>query len=133
MIKALVTDSMLLVKGSPGCGMLFVNCFLNPIFDNNNLFLGKTTTIVGLIRLLVMRNKSVLVSAYTSNALDNILLGYKKYSERFIRIGSGGKLNEENLKEFSTNCIRSQAGSLENLTKLYDSKVCTCEINIMIF
>lgn len=70
-----------------------------------------------------MRNKSVLVSAYTSNALDNILLGYKKYSTDFVRIGTGGKLNEEALKQYSTNSLRSNLETVDELRRLYDNKV----------
>lgn len=71
-----------------------------------------------------MQSKSVLVTAYTSNALDNILLAYKKFSNDFLRIGSSGKLNEVLLNENSTNYLSETVETLDQLRELYDSKVC---------
>lgn len=65
-------------------------------------------------------NKTVLVSAYTSNALDNILLGYKKHSSNFLRIGSSGHLELEN---YCTNYLRDTVETTDQLKALYDSAV----------
>jgi len=46
----------------------------------NVLFVGKTSTIVALIRVLVRLNLSVLLASYTHSAVDNILLKLTRVS-----------------------------------------------------
>jgi len=44
----------------------------------SRFFVGKTSTIVALIRVLVRLNRSVLLTSYTHSAVDNILLKLKQ-------------------------------------------------------
>ncbi len=48
---------------------------------------GKTTTIAQLVRMLVARNKSVLLTSYTHAAVDNILLKLKDDKLGIVRVG----------------------------------------------
>jgi hypothetical protein len=43
-----------------------------------HVFLGKTTTIVALVRCLLRLGRSVLLTAYTNSAVDNMVLRLKK-------------------------------------------------------
>jgi len=75
-----------------------------------------------MIRVLVLQKKSVLIAAYTSNAVDNILLAYGKYSKDFVRIGSG-KLKDTVLNERSSTLLRQSATTVEDLQTIYDNVV----------
>jgi len=50
---------------------------------------GKTTTIAYIIQLLVRHGKSVLISAYTHSALDNLLLKLRELGVEFFRFHRG--------------------------------------------
>ena len=103
-LKSLATDSFLLVKGMPGTGNKrdnAVEVWWNIWLIYLNLcFSGKTETIVGLLQLLVQRGKTVLLVAYTSSAVDNIMLKYKAFSTNFIRMGKEFYVRDE-LQPFS--------------------------------
>ena len=50
---------------------------------------GKTTVTATLIKILVILNKSVLITSFTNTAVDNILLKLKNdYGIDFIRLAS---------------------------------------------
>lgn len=68
-IKSLMVDDYLLIQGFPGS--------------------GKTSTIVGIVKCLVDLGKSVLLTAYTNTAVDNMLLKLKEVlpEEKLLRIG----------------------------------------------
>ncbi|CAG7820035.1 unnamed protein product [Allacma fusca] len=102
MLKSLQTDSFLFVKGMPGT--------------------GKTETIVGLLQILVKMNFTVLLVAYTNNAVDNILLKYKDVSPNFLRIGDGSRLAGDALRPFSTSELAKQTANLDILTLEYSSR-----------
>jgi signal recognition particle GTPase len=53
---------------------------------------GKTTTISMLISTLVARGKSVLLTSYTHNAVDNVLLKLKQNDIDFVRLGNPDKV-----------------------------------------
>ncbi|GFQ74029.1 hypothetical protein TNCT_473341 [Trichonephila clavata] len=78
-LKALMSQDYLIIKGMPGT--------------------GKTSTIVALVRLLSSMGNSVLLTSYTHSAIDNILLKLKDHMS-FVRIGQEGRIHP-NLKEFS--------------------------------
>ena len=59
-LKALASNDYVLIQGFPGS--------------------GKTSTIVALVQCLVAIGKSVLLTAYTNSAVDNMLLRLKKVS-----------------------------------------------------
>jgi DNA replication ATP-dependent helicase Dna2 len=56
---------------------------------------GKTTTIAHIIRALVAKNKSVLLTSYTHTAVDNILLKIKDDGIPILRLGAVGKVHPE--------------------------------------
>lgn len=56
---------------------------------------GKTQTLVVLIELLVKLGKSVLVTAHTNSAVDNIFLKLMKKGVDFLRLGSMAKTHPD--------------------------------------
>ena len=77
--KTLMANDYVLLEGMPGT--------------------GKTTVIVAFIRLLMVLGKSVLLTAYTHSAVDNVLLklmGTAKQGEKsldFLRIGKQSRIH----------------------------------------
>ncbi|KAI9851445.1 MAG: Tripartite DNA replication factor [Thelocarpon superellum] len=61
---------------------------------------GKTTTIAHIIRALVSQGKSVLLTSYTHNAVDNILLKIRDDNIRILRLGAIAKIHPE-VQEFA--------------------------------
>jgi DNA replication ATP-dependent helicase Dna2 len=59
---------------------------------------GKTTTITALIQVLVRAGKSVLVTSYTHNAVDNILLKLVREGTEFLRIGNPKRVHPDLIK-----------------------------------
>ncbi|KAL1644659.1 DNA replication endonuclease-helicase Dna2 [Diplodia intermedia] len=62
---------------------------------------GKTTTIAHIIRSLVARGKSVLLTSYTHTAVDNILLKIRNDGIGILRLGAAAKIHPE-VHEFAT-------------------------------
>merc|ERR1719369_1329407 len=56
---------------------------------------GKTTTIVGLVRLLARLGQSVLLVAYTNSAVDTILCKLQEKGETFLRVGRKDRVRSE--------------------------------------
>ena len=54
---------------------------------------GKTTTIAYIIKLLVEKNKTILLTSYTHNAVDNMLLKLKDLNLDFLRIGRSQQIH----------------------------------------
>ena len=61
---------------------------------------GKTTTIAQIIRCLVAKGKSVLLTSYTHTAVDNILLKIKDAGFQVLRLGVLAKIHPE-VQEFA--------------------------------
>jgi len=61
---------------------------------------GKTTTIAHIIRTLVERGKSVLLTSYTHTAVDNILLKIRDDKIGILRLGAAKKIHPE-VREFA--------------------------------
>jgi DNA replication ATP-dependent helicase Dna2 len=61
---------------------------------------GKTTTIAHIIRTLVAKGKSVLLTSYTHTAVDNILLKIRDDRIGILRLGASAKVHSE-VQEFS--------------------------------
>ena len=49
---------------------------------------GKTHTIAFIVSALVAQGKSVLITAYTHSAVDNLLLKVRQLGVPFVRLGS---------------------------------------------
>ncbi|XPS75358.1 DNA helicase [Ascochyta lentis] len=62
---------------------------------------GKTTTIAHIIRTLVAKGKSVLLTSYTHTAVDNILLKIRDDNIGILRLGATAKIHPE-VREFAT-------------------------------
>ena len=78
---------------------------------------GKTTTIAHIIRALVAKGKSVLLTSYTHTAVDNILLKIRDDDIGILRLGASAKIHPD-VREFAT--IGAQPrDSLEELEKTW--------------
>ena len=79
---------------------------------------GKTTTIVGLVRLLARLGQSVLVVAYTNSAVDTILDKLQEKGEKFLRIGRREKVRSS-LVSHCSEVVASQCGTVSQLRAEY--------------
>lgn len=78
---------------------------------------GKTTTIAHLIRALVAKGKSVLLTSYTHTAVDNILLKLKQDKIGVLRLGAAAKVHPE-VRDFAK--LGAEPGTtIEELERLY--------------
>ncbi|XP_037811441.1 DNA replication ATP-dependent helicase/nuclease DNA2 [Lucilia sericata] len=99
-LKALTTQSFMLIKGLPGT--------------------GKTQTLVAIVRLLHLMGKSVLITSHTHSAVDNLLLRLKDHQLPFLRLGSSARVNAQ-LKNHSETILTANCKTEAELSKLYDS------------
>jgi DNA replication ATP-dependent helicase Dna2 len=76
---------------------------------------GKTTTIAHIIRTLVAKGKSVLLTSYTHTAVDNILLKIRGDKIGILRLGASAKIHPD-VREFATLAAEPK-DSLEALEK----------------
>lgn len=76
---------------------------------------GKTTTIAHIIRTLVAKGKSVLLTSYTHTAVDNILLKIRDDNIGILRLGASAKIHPE-VREFATLAVEPQ-DSVEELER----------------
>jgi DNA replication ATP-dependent helicase Dna2 len=76
---------------------------------------GKTTTIAHIIRALVAKGKSVLLTSYTHTAVDNILLKIKEDQIGILRLGAAAKIHPD-VREFATIAAEPK-DSIEELEK----------------
>ena len=82
----------------------------------NNMFSGKTTTIVCIIRLLVQQGKTILLTSYTHTAVDNVLLKLEESGIDFTRLGRAENIHPL-LKKYSfdvtpANSVKEFEGSV---------------------
>ncbi|KAK5013370.1 DNA replication endonuclease-helicase Dna2, partial [Cryomyces antarcticus] len=78
---------------------------------------GKTTTIAHIIRALVAKGKSVLLTSYTHTAVDNILLKIRKDDIRILRLGAIAKVHPE-VEEFAELAGQPRS-TIEELEDMY--------------
>ncbi|GAM83565.1 hypothetical protein ANO11243_015530 [Dothideomycetidae sp. 11243] len=78
---------------------------------------GKTTTIAHIIRALVARGKSVLLTSYTHTAVDNILLKLRDSSVSVLRLGVTAKIHPD-VQEFAKLAALPR-GSIQELEEMY--------------
>ncbi|MCB9362779.1 IGHMBP2 family helicase [Candidatus Woesearchaeota archaeon] len=86
---ALQEDDFYLIQGPPGT--------------------GKTKTSIEIVRQLIKQGKSVLVSADSNVATDNIMLGLVQHTS-VIRIGESPKISEEIEEHTLQNMVKQSAG-----------------------
>jgi DNA replication ATP-dependent helicase Dna2 len=77
---------------------------------------GKTTTIAHIIRCLVAKGKTVLLTSYTHTAVDNILLKLRHADFNILRLGVRAKVHHE-VQEFAILASDPQ----ESLEALHDA------------
>ncbi|PIK53075.1 putative DNA replication ATP-dependent helicase/nuclease DNA2 [Apostichopus japonicus] len=70
---------------------------------------GKTSTVVALVRILVLEGKSVLLTSYTHSAVDNILLKLKEANISFLRLGSTYRIHHQ-LHQYSESTVLRGCG-----------------------
>ncbi|KAH8342285.1 hypothetical protein KR084_004164 [Drosophila pseudotakahashii] len=95
-LRALTTSSHLLIKGLPGT--------------------GKTQTLVSLVRLLHLLGKSVLITAQTHSAVDNLLLRLLPFDLPMMRLGSSSRIHSL-LEEISEERLTRDCKTVEELEK----------------
>lgn len=99
--KILTAQEYVLLKGFPGT--------------------GKTRTLIALVELLVKIGKSVLITANTHSAVDNILIGLMEKKIDFLRLGSSARVHSS-LSAFTENVLVKDCKTPEDLRTAYDSK-----------
>lgn len=100
-LRALAANEYVLIRGMPGT--------------------GKTQTLVALIQLLQTLGTSVLITAHTHSALDNLLLRLLERDLDFLRLGSTRQIHPLLTCKSEEHALAS-CDSPESLEKLYDSK-----------
>lgn len=100
-LKALAANEYILIKGMPGT--------------------GKTQTLVALIELLQALSSSILITAYTHSAVDNLLLKLLERNIDFLRLGSTKQIHPL-LTCKSEEYALASCDSPESLETLYNSK-----------
>jgi len=78
---------------------------------------GKTTTIAHIIRALVSKGKTVLLTSYTHTAVDNILLKIRDQGIGILRLGAVAKIHPE-VRQFAVLGAEPKT-SIEELERAY--------------
>ncbi|QDZ18155.1 DNA replication ATP-dependent helicase Dna2 [Chloropicon primus] len=89
---------------------------------------GKSTVIVQIIKLLLAKGKSILVTSHTNNAVDNILMRLVEEDVDFVRIGNAKSVANQ-VKPYMVGGERKQIENFDAYAQLMDeAKVvgCTC-------
>lgn len=101
-LKAIMSNDYLLIKGYPGT--------------------GKTTTIASLIAILLKLDKRILFTSFTNSAVDNLLIKLiEKYSIDFVRIGSYERIHPE-VQKYELSTLTANLETVEQLDEFYKSK-----------
>lgn len=98
-LKAISANDYFLIKGMPGT--------------------GKTQTLIALIEILHKIGHSILITAHTNSAVDNILLKLLDKNIDFLRLGSSV---HPSLKYKSEEYVTSNCHSPESLEAIYSNK-----------
>lgn len=92
---------------------------------------GKSTTVAFIVHKLVAMGKSVLITAYTHSAVDNLLMKLKEYGTKFLRLGSKQQVHaavhdhllDENLSSQSIASLESTVSHLFRLNPPFRSRI----------
>ncbi|XP_018009050.1 DNA replication ATP-dependent helicase/nuclease DNA2 [Hyalella azteca] len=82
---------------------------------------GKSVSVVALVQVLVLMGKSVLLTAYTHSAVDNILLKLKAKGVDFLRLGRRSRIHPE-LHGYADEILTSSFTDVTQLADFYASK-----------
>lgn len=99
-LKALTCENYMLIKGFPGT--------------------GKSQTLVNLIHLLKVMNKTILITSHTNSAVDNILLRLKERGIKFLRLGSSARIHQS-LRDSCEAKLVENCKTVEQLETFYNS------------
>ena len=97
-LRSIMSERYSLIRGMPGT--------------------GKTTTIVGLVRLLARMGQSVLLVAYTHSAVDTILTKLQSSGQPFLRLGRLERVKPE-LWPSCADRLAEGVTSVSGLERLY--------------
>lgn len=89
---------------------------------------GKTTVIAHIIRMLVEKRKTVLLSSYTNSAVDNILLKVKEFGIDFIRIGNSSRIHPD-IRSYVPGSEKKPVSTYTDYVQVYKKPLvvaCTC-------
>ncbi|KRZ77220.1 DNA replication ATP-dependent helicase/nuclease DNA2, partial [Trichinella papuae] len=107
-VKAMMAEDYLLIKGFPGS--------------------GKSSTIAALIQILIANGNSVLVCAYTNSAVDHILLKLKAHTTDILRLGPLFSVHSD-IRQFTPEAIFGNQPQLDLIVRILSSTMlvgCTC-------
>ncbi|VEN40835.1 unnamed protein product [Callosobruchus maculatus] len=99
-LKAIAAKDYYLIMGMPGT--------------------GKTATIVALIQLLCVLDKTVLITSHTHSAVDNVCIKLIALGVKLMRLGSEARMHPE-LKKYSEHTLTKNCKTPEDLKVVYDS------------
>ncbi|XP_023228327.1 DNA replication ATP-dependent helicase/nuclease DNA2-like isoform X2 [Centruroides sculpturatus] len=99
--KILSSNDYILLKGMPGT--------------------GKTFTLVTLVRLLVEKGNSVLLTSHTHSALDNILMKLKEHDVDFVRLGRLSRIHPK-VRSHAVEILTENIKTTKELEYFYNSK-----------
>lgn len=97
-LKALTCENYMLIKGLPGT--------------------GKTQTLIQLIQLLLILNKTILITSHTNSAVDNILLRLVERGIKFMRLGSASRTHHA-LSSYLESSLIADCKTVDDLEKVY--------------
>lgn len=100
-IQAVAAEDYLVVQGFPGT--------------------GKSSTLATMVRVLLLLNRSVLLTAYTNTALDSLLLKLHALGIDFMRVGRTNKVHPD-LTSHTEEARTSHVCTVEELTEVYASQ-----------
>ena len=100
-IQAVAAEDYLVVQGFPGT--------------------GKSSTLATMVKVLLLLNRSVLITAYTNTALDSLLLKLHNLGIDFLRLGWANKVHPD-LAGHTEEARSAQIRTVEELTEFYASQ-----------
>lgn len=120
-LRAVSTNDFILITGMPGTGR---NCYFFAVpLIYFPLLLGKTSTIVALIQLLVELNQTVIITSHTHSAVDNVCLRLIKYGvKEILRLGNSSNVHK-NLMEKCESEVIKDCKTPDELEKCYNRAV----------
>lgn len=80
---------------------------------------GKTSTIACMVYALVQSGKSVLVTSYTHNAVDHILIKLIEMGLNFIRLGDADKIHPR-LLPYTAKTVIKTLKTVDQLASFYE-------------
>lgn len=101
-VRAVTVTEYVLIKGLPGT--------------------GKTQTLTSIIQMLIMLNKTVLVTSHTHSAVDNVLRRLIPEKIKFLRIGEPSKVAEV-IRPFCATTLTRNCRSPDEIRSVYESYV----------